>query len=230
MSIEDNDNYYVLNETEEKETDDSPLNFAAYEDSEEEESLGEKESVDTKKSAFAILFKIMFNPVEGWKTLRRSRISVEKLQSSCFYPILALLAVSCFADYFYSVNVGLTQLVTQAVVEFVAFFFGFFCIQKILTWLLPKEQAEKVEENYGKEYTIISLSTLALFSILTNLLPMLWPVLIFLPIWTLYIMFKGIRFFLFPMKQEMKNFVIWGCAVIGVPLLVDWILNSILPY
>ena len=228
MSIEDNDNYYVLEE-DDKDLDQSPLNFAAY----KEEDIQEEEDIKLdgkKKSAFGILFNIMFNPVEGWKMLRRSRTGVESLQSGCFYPLLALLALSKFAEYFYSVNVNLSQIITEAVIAFVAFFFGYFSIPMVLSWFIKKEMSERFENIFGKEYILIALSTLVIFSIVTDLLPMLWPILIFLPIWTLYLMFKGVRFFKFPEKEEMKFFLLSGASVIGVPLLIDWALNAILPY
>lgn len=227
MSAEDNDNYYVL---EEEETEKSPLNFAAYEDHERQEEVEEKEQNNKKSTPFGNLLKIMFNPVQGWKSLRRSQIGVESLQSGCFYPLLALLALSNFAEFFYSVNVSLQQVITQAVIAFVAFFFGYFCVQMVLSWILSKDIFKIFEEKFGKEYLLIAMSTLAMFSIVTNILPMLWPILIFLPIWTLYLMFKGVRFFKFPTKDEMKFFVISGASVIGVPLFIDWILNEILPY
>lgn len=235
MSADDNENYYVLEEDLEDngaETDQSPMNFAAYNHDEDEEDIEEEETqvIKQKKSSLGLLFKIMFNPVEGWKSLRRSHMSIETLQSSCFYPLLAILALSEFADFFYSVTVGLSQVITQSVVTFVAFFFGFFGVQMILTWVLPKDVAIKFESKFGKEYILIGLSTLALFTIFTNLLPMLWPILIFLPIWTLYIMFKGVRFFHIDPRQEMKFFVLSGSSVIGVPLLIDWVLNTLLPY
>ena len=227
MSVEDNDNYYILEE-EDQELDSSPLNFAAYN---ENQPLQEEERYEKhKRSPFGTLIYLMFNPVEGWKKLRRRRISVDSLQSGCFYPLLALLALSKFATYFYSVNVIFSQVITEAVIAFVAFFFGYLSIPTVLTWFLPKEVSHSFEERFGKEYILISLSTLVLFSIITNILPMLWPILIFLPIWTLYLMFKGVRFFKFPVKEEMKFFILCGTAVIGMPLLLDWILNLILPY
>lgn len=240
MSIDDNENYYVLKDDEHEE-DNSPLNYAAYsrddiKDQEQRATLNDIEAEDSeeteikRKSAFGILFKIMFNPVEGWKTLRRTKTSLEGLQSACFYPLLAILALSKFAEFYYSVEVSLTKVVTEAIVAFVAFFLGYFCIPVILTWVLPKEAAEKIESKFGKEYVLVALTTLVLFSILTDLLPMLWPILIFLPIWTLYIMFKGVRFFLLPQQVEVK-FVLWsGLCVIAVPILIDYFLNLIMPY
>lgn len=231
MSFEDNENIYVIEEEREPEMDRSPLNYAAtVEEETEEEPVEDDESKARKRTAFGLLFQIMFNPVEGWKKLRRSKIKTESLQSGCFYPLLALLAISNFADFFYLVNVGLTEVVTKAIVAFVAFFFAYFCIPVILSWVLPKEVTEKFEGEFGRQYTLIALSSLVLFTILTNVLPMLWPILIFLPIWTLYLMFKGVRFFILPPKQEMKFFILSGVAVIGTPLLIDYVLNTVMPY
>lgn len=248
MSFEDNENFYVLQdeasnpkrkgeEEIEEDYDDSPMNFAAYSNEEAEEEIeSEDEEIEkeegkiSRATCLGLLLRIMFDPIQGWKKLRRSGISVEKLQTNCFYPLLAIMALSEFADFFYSVNVNLTQVVTQAVVAFVAFFFGNFCIPVVMSWVLDKETMEKFDTKYGKEYVLIALSTLTIFAIFTNLLPMLWPILIFLPIWTIYLLFKGVRFFLIPKEKEMKFLVLISLAVIGVPLLIDYILNTIMPY
>lgn len=228
MPIDENDNLYVLEEEEPIETDESPLNFAAYEDDERMDEDDEAVSAGPRSSAFGALFRIMLNPVEGWKRLRRDNISSDTIQSGCFYPLLAVLAVSKFANFFYSVNVSFQQVVTEAIFAFVAYFFSYFCIRMVVAWLLPKEVSKGFEDKFGKEYVLISLSSLVLFSILTDLLPMIWPILIFLPVWTIYIMFKGVRFFKMPVKYEMKFLVVMVTATIGMPLLIDWLLNSIL--
>ncbi|MCH5231586.1 MAG: hypothetical protein J1F43_07300 [Muribaculaceae bacterium] len=235
MSIEDNENFYILEEDKEQSQEEkTPRNFAAYpdeetadEDEDEEES---EEETNPEVSAIGLMFRIMFAPVEGWKKLRRNKVTLESIQAGCFYPLLALLAVSKFADYFYSVNVSLSQIITQGVVAFVSFFFGFYCIDIILQWLLPKDMVEKYSSAFGKNYIVISLSTIALFAILKDLLPMLWPILFFLPIWTMYLMFKGVRFFKFKDYQEVKFYVYAVAGVIGIPLLIDWVLNSVMPY
>ena len=228
MSEKDNDNIYIL-EDEEREEDNSPLNFAVVDGDGENEDEKEK-TREKDKSALASLFKVMFNPVEGWKKIRRSRLTIENIQAGCFYPLLAILAVSKFADYFYSVDVSLSQLITESIVACVSYFFGFFCVVMLINWLMPKEVTDNFEKGYGKQYIMVGMSSLVLFSIVTNILPMLWPILIFLPIWTLYFMFKGVRFFKLPAKVELKFYLLASAGVIGLPLLVEWGLNEILPY
>lgn len=233
MSTEDKENYYILEEENRNlEEEEGPRNFASYNLEEEEptDTGAQNSSQEKEISATGLMLRIMTNPVEGWKKLRRSKVSLESLQAGCFYPLLALVALSRFAEFFYSVNITLKQVVTQAVVSFVAYFFGFYCVQMIMSWVLPKDMVEKFDTDYGKKYILMSMSTLALFSILTNLLPMIGPILIFLPLWTLYIMFKGVRFFKFAQNQEMKFYVYVASATIGMPLIVEWILDTVMPY
>lgn len=227
---DENEPMYELEE-EESEQDDSPLNYAQTQELEEEE-ISEDESISekTKKSAaFSLLFQIMFNPVQGWKKLRRQKINVEYLQGASFYPLLALLALSEFADYFYSVNITLSAVITKAVIAFVSYFFGYFSIIILLSIFLPRQLSENFEKDFGKDYIVIGLSTLAIFSIITNILPMLWPILIFLPLWTIYLLYQGSRFFKLPENKVPRFMIVTIVSIIGVPLLLDWALTELMP-
>lgn len=229
MSTEDKEEiYYNL----EDDLDQSPLNYASLENQEEteDEITEEKEEKGYDRNAWCLLFSVMFNPVEGWKKIRRVRKSAEKLQSGCFYPLLALLALSNFTDYIYSVNVNLSTIVTKAAVAFVSYFFGYYCILFLENIFFSKPISENFDKDYGKSYIIIGLSTLSLFAILINILPMLWPILIFLPLWTLYLLYKGSKYFKLPESQALKFIVLTCLFVVGMPILIDWGLNEIMPY
>lgn len=226
------DNIYVYNEENDQDPDNSPMNYASsYNiENDEEEEIESGEATAKQSSAFMTMLRVMFSPVEGWKRVRREKMKPETLQRGCFYPLLALLAISKFADMFYYVNVTLTTVFSQAVVLFVSYFFGYFGILFLLTLLLPAPVKEYFDKDFGKDYIIIALSTLAMFSILINALPMLWPVLIFLPIWTLYILYKGSRFFKLAEPHVLRFMLLVCVSVVGVPLLIEWGLNELMPY
>lgn len=181
-------------------------------------------------SAFLLLLRILISPIEGWKKLRRSRLTVENIQSSCFYPILAILAISKFVNLYYIPKITLSEIVIQATVVFVSFFFGYFCIILFLRNILPKGIGKQFEESYGKEYIFMGLSSFAFFSIFIQLLPMLWPILIFLPIWTIFILCKGIKFFKFPSKGILTILLVINFSVIGIPIGIDWLLNFLISF
>lgn len=230
MAQEDNENIFYNLDDSENDPDQSPYNYAiASEEDENEETESGDLSVKTV-SPWKLLIGVMFNPVEGWKRIRRQKVCAERIQSSCFYPLLALLALSKFSDYIYSVNVSLKMVISQAVVAFVSYFFGYFTILFLLSVLLPKSVSENFDKDFGKTYILIGLSTLVLFAFVTNLLPMLWPILIFLPLWTLYLLYQGSRFFKLAEPQVLKFLVVVGVSVVGIPILIDWGLNELMPY
>lgn len=228
VTEKEKDNIYIYRE-DESDLDDSPLNFSSSEIDDDNESA-QNIDVSKGKSGIGILLGIMFNPIQGWKKLRRIKLNVETLQSGCFYPLLALLALSKFAIYFYSPGISLSSVITDSVIIFVSYFFGYFCILMTLRVFLSKELFANFESDFGKEYIIIGLSTLALFSIFTELLPMLWPILIFLPLWTIYLLYKGSRFFKLSESHVLRFMVLTCGSIIGMPILINWLLTEILPY
>lgn len=68
--------------------------------------------------------------------------------------------------------------------------------------LMPKEVSESVTSEFGKVFVLLSLSSLCLFFTAIELCPMLWAVFIFLPLWTVYVVCRGARFFRFPDRRQ----------------------------
>lgn len=229
MIEEKNDNFYTFDE--ENDIDDSPRNFAQPDNYD----LGDEDEDDEPKSSkngfscFMLLMRVMLNPVEGWKAVRRRKVSAEQMQSDCFYPLLAILAACKFVILFYVPNTNISSIIVQAVIAFVSYFFGYFCVIMTMKMVTPKKVGKFFDTNFGKVYVIIAISTLCLFSIFMEILPMLWPILIFLPIWTIYIIIRGLRFIKLPAEGVNKFAVMLCVAIIGIPILIDWALTAILP-
>ncbi len=181
-----------------------------------------------KKSPFLLMLEILFNPVVGWKSLRRAKISAEVMQSECFYPLLAILAVSEFAQLFYSPSTTLPEVLIDAVISFVSFFAGYYCIMLALELLLPKEAKVRFNTEFGKVFVLTALSTLCLFFIAIELLPIMWSLLIFLPLWTVYVICRGVRFFIFPENCKLRSTIILCLLTIAVPTLIDWALKEMI--
>ena len=99
----------------------------------------------------------------------------------------------------------------------------------IMKALMHNELEKYRNEDFSKIFVCISLSTLCLFFTLLDIFPMLWAVLIFLPIWTIYAICRGVRFFKFPENKKAAFTVILSGLIVGVPCLIDWFLQAILP-
>ncbi len=207
------------------------------EDSIEEELLEEPEKWNgqtaevssAKRSLFIMMILAMFNPVEGFKALRRSKISAEKFASECFYPLIALASAVSFTQLFYDSESTVITSMVNAVVTFISIFFGYFTTVLCGKWLLTRQPAEQIVKDYGKIYLMTGFCSLCLFYILYRLFPILAPVWGLLPIWTIYIIWKGAKFLGAKGDEDYRTKVILSCLTILTPVAWFWLFAEILP-
>ncbi|MDE6716598.1 MAG: hypothetical protein K2J70_00260 [Muribaculaceae bacterium] len=187
------------------------------EDEEEEDEEEEDEENSEKGNLLLLLFKILSTPVEGWKEFKRRGYTPDEVARGCFFPLLFLASLSDFTPKLYGHYITTGECVMQALVTFVSFFFGYFCVTLIGRSILPKGSREIFQNNFGKEFVMINVSSLALFYMAIRLFPMLDAILVFLPIWTIYIIYKGVRFLRVPAQIETRTKVILTFLILGLP-------------
>lgn len=182
---------------------------------------------ERENSPLLSMFNIMFKPVEGWKRFKRRAFSTERVALSCFLPLVTLAALSPFISYFYGAIIDIQETVISSVIMFISFFFGYFTVLLTMDLLLPKDSAEKFRTTLGKNFILIAMSTLALFELLYEALPMIDPILAFLPVWTLYIVCRGVK--IMRIKQNVENRTAWTLCflIVGIPILCRWVFGEL---
>ncbi|MBD5277877.1 MAG: hypothetical protein HDS32_01365 [Bacteroides sp.] len=180
-----------------------------------------------KVSPLILLGEIMVTGTAGWKQLRRSRLTPEQTAAGCFYPIIALASVCKFADWIYLPEFNLSDTLIKAASVFASFFFSYFAIQVVCRWFFPTETKSKTELNYFKHIVQYALSSLAIFWIPAEVLPILEPLVVFLPIWTAFIITKSIRFLRLPQAYHNRCMVTMILSIIIMPYLFMWICGLI---
>ncbi|MGN0236486.1 MAG: hypothetical protein ACI4AK_00100 [Lepagella sp.] len=212
-----------------EEDDDSLYNLDDADIEEDDTDPDEEESKSPKKSdsiAFLFFLRILATPVEGWKKLRRRAFKNEEVAASCFYPLVALAAFSEVADIFYD-NRTISDWAVYGLVTFLAFFFGYFTILLLCGFILPKKSRDLFRKNHGMQLVMMALSSLAIFYTLSKALPMVQEVIYLLPLWTIYIIYKGVR--VMRVNQDVVNMttVILCILILGVPILWGWAFHTI---
>ena len=213
---EDDDTLYNLDDDADIESDDTNPD-----DEQESKSPKKRDSI-----AFFFFLKILSTPVEGWKKLRRRAFKNEEVAASCFYPLVALAAFSEVADLFYD-NRTISDWAVYGLVTFLAFFFGYFTILLFCGFMLPKKSRYLFRKDNGMQFVMMALSSLAIFYTLSNVFPMIQEVIYLLPLWTIYIIYKGVR--VMRVNQDVINMttVILCILVLGVPILWGWAFHTI---
>lgn len=221
---DDNPEYVIDDEDDDEDIDD--------EDEEELDDVnvdepGAESPTRSKRSPspISVLFKTMATPVEGWKSLKRSKFSTDRFFSACFIPFASLAALSEFASFFYEANCSWGDVSLSALLVFISFVFGYFSLIPIAQILLPRRVKKVASLDVGKQYAMLGMSTLALFYALYNLLPMFGPVLVFLPLWTIYILYKGVKILRVPADLYIRTGVTYSIMTIGAPSLWFYLLD-----
>ena len=237
MEDNDEDNIYIYTEDSDQaeQLDNSGPNFSQSDSSYNLEGNGAGKHGDVPVSEetgsmFMILLKIMLNPIEGWKTVRRKKVQSDTVARKCFYPLVALVSLSQFFQLIYSSREGFAVLIENIIITFVSFFFGYFFSFLLLKVVLRLLGSSSIDTNFGKVFILFNLSTLCIFFTLTEIFPMLWAILIFLPLWTVYLICRGARFFYFPEKRQIISTASLCLGIIGSPLMLAWVLELILPH
>lgn len=184
--------------------------------------------IEKSGSPLLMLMEILLTGTAGWKKLRRSRLTPEQTAAGCFYPLLALAAICRFADWFYMPEFILSETLIRASVIFIAFFLSFFAVQVVCRWLFPYDAKAKTETPYFKLVVQYALASLALFQIPSELLPILEPITVFLPIWTAFIITKGVRFLRLPKAKENRCMVTIVVTTIAMPYILMWLCGKII--
>lgn len=205
----------------------------------EEEDMPENISRSVKKadekdigrtsSPIAIMFKTMFTPVEGWKALKRVRFQPDKVMGSLLCPCVALASVSEFMAFVYEANVTLTEVLVRAVETFITFFFSYYSVLAVAGIFMGETVRKTLNSQFGKNFLMTSMATLPVFYMLYRLLPILGPVLVFLPLWTIYLVFRGVRFLRLPKEKDNVATVLLCALEIGMPVLWNWFFTDLIP-
>jgi hypothetical protein len=221
LSPRPEEEYCIDDEEEDEEEEDEDM---------DEEQPTEESVVSEKKnpSPVRLLFKTMFTPVEGWKALKRARLKTEEFASRCFYPLIALAAISEVSKIFYEANVSVSDWAVDGLITFMTFFFGYFSVLLAGGFMLPSKSRDIIKKDIGKQFVMLAMSSLAIFWIFIQIMPMLEPVLVFLPLWTIYLIYKGVRILRVPEEVENSTTGLLCMLIIGIPVLWNWVLTDIL--
>lgn len=172
---------------------------------------------------------LMILPLKGWKKIKNTDYHPDTVSRKMFFPLMAIVAAGMFLTMIYNPELSLSNVLQRAIVIFVSFFFGYYAVMICCGFLLSVTGKEKIDTNFGKVFIMMNMSALILFYIIYEAVPMLEPVLIFTPIYVIYMIFRGIRFLRIKNNETTKTAIILCFLTIGIPLLVNWLFLQIMP-
>lgn len=180
-------------------------------------------------SPMMAMLRVLIGPVDGWKAIKRAKFTTGRMAAGCFIPLLILCALSEVSGLFFEANLSIHDIIVECIITFISYFFGYYLSLLLPAFFFPKDCRNILKTEFFKVFVMTAMSTLVFFHIALNILPMFGPVLVFLPVWTIYAIARGTRLLRVPRERETAVAGLISLFVIGSPLGCGWLLNEILP-
>lgn len=196
---------------------------------------GERHNSSSQRQAanlVIVMLKTLSSPLQGWRELKNTGLGPEAVGCRLYFPMCGIAACSEFINLIYDADATVHSCLIAAILLFIAFFFGYYTALLFASMLLPKEERKILNTNFAKSFLMIAMSTLVLFYILYNIIPILGPVIGFFPLWTVYSIYKGVKVVkLLRVREEYTSrvWIVLSAACIISPMFWNWLLDELIP-
>ena len=167
------------------------------------------------------VFKLIVSPGSTWISIFQTS-SHQMLERALFYPMIAIYAVSFFLRLVYDPTLDFSEVLTDAIIGFVAYFIGYLIVAQILNIVIPKLQEEGKSSSEGKirTFVIYSMSILLMIDILQNLLPSNLILLTILQFYLVYVIDKAKTQFHLNEDKTLVFLVVSFALIFIAPILI----------
>lgn len=166
------------------------------------------------------LLQLVMSPHRGWEEVSADSRSAEQLTQTGLYPLIGIAALSEFIQYFYVRELGLITLLERALAEFVTYFATYFIARTVLEMAMPSLVSGEPNARKIDRLVIYSLSLMVIIEIIANALPVNIPIVTFLPIVVLVVIWKSSLYLSVRQDREIMYVAVAGCSVILLPILL----------
>ena len=174
---------------------------------------------------FTNIFLMIVSPTVGWERINKLSIPPKMLQSQVLFPTLALLALTSMLQIFFA-DTTLTMALVQAIIAFAAYFFTFYISSIVMNFYSPGETQEAKDRM--DNLLMFALKYLIILNILSNLLPSDFPILKFLQLYVVFIIYRGLGYVNYNEKPWVF-ITIATVSLLATPIIIKFILGLILP-
>lgn len=174
------------------------------------------------------LLKLMATPVQGWKDLKNQKFSSLEAATRCFWPLLILSSITSYIGPFLDVTMTWTDTILKSLGIFMTFLLSNYAILVGAKILLPKSEKKRLDTAFGHVFVMTCLSSLMLAVILWNLLPMLTPLLVFMPIYTIYLVVRGAKYLRISPEALQTSTIRLCVLILGMPMLFYWLFTEMI--
>lgn len=176
------------------------------------------------------LLQLALSPTRGWEDIALDDQEFpEKSVAISFYLLMVIVSLTWIVQKLYHPGLDTLKIIELVIVTFASFFVCYFVGTFIMSVSLESLiDGGEVNERHTRHFVICGLSLLSIILLISNVLPTGTPVLWFLPVYVLVILWKGAKFLNVRRKRGAVFTIISFIAVILPIGLLSWIFKILL--
>lgn len=172
---------------------------------------------------------VIIKPKLGWQYIDDSGNSTQRVLSSVFFPLLAILAVSCFVPMIYdSTTNTISTSLMDAIISFSKYMLTYFLCSYLLSGFYPEFTRSHIAMSKLNNFIIYNLSFMIILSVLMNLLNAELSVLFFLFLYMPFMAYNGMDFLGLKSGKATKFFIISSIMMMVLPFIIGYILEALI--
>ena len=175
------------------------------------------------KNPLWLFVKLICGPVEGWKAIRRAKLSARAFEFGCFFPWILAAGLSSIADFMHNSAATTASVLTKGITTAVAYILTYYGTAILCEIMLPQKVCKALRTSFGSIFIMAAILPLVLARIIGAWMPILVPALFFMPIYSIYLVVKGVKFLRIPTDTHNKTIAWVSIASIGLTLLFNYI-------
>lgn len=177
---------------------------------------------------FKKILYLIVSPADGWNDIKKFNVPRTIFATKVFYPLIGIVAISVFVQFFYTASGTLTEYLQRSIIECSRFFFGYTLSGFILTSKYVVDKSDELFDNKVHIFTLYLYSILIILGVINNLLPVRFPFIDFFQLYLIFIIYKGVNFLGIDNKKEWEFTIIASLAIILPSYLIKILLEFIL--
>lgn len=171
------------------------------------------------------MLQLVLSPRRGWEDIAVDNVQSRRLLLGGYIPLIIVTALTCVPGFWYHSDATVTGVIQQSVSCFVKFLAGYYIASFFFSLYMPSCTGGEVNPNKNATFIIYSLGLLSMMNILTNLLPMVPDMLYLIPVYIVFIMWRGITYMEVKFNGVLTFMILNLLTVIVPPFLIQYLLN-----
>lgn len=175
------------------------------------------------------MLQLVLAPVKGWEDVEADNFSGRDLLVKGFIPFIVLTSLTVLLRLAYHPDIHIAGALQQMVVCFIKYFVSYYLTVFLFTLYLPTCIEGEISMKKCHTFIVYGVGLLAAVNIIQNCIPVELALSFLMPIYVLYIMWRGLRYMHISFNGIGTFILLVIFALIAPPYALQYLFNFILP-